>query len=188
MGKVVVDISMSLDGFITGPNVNEHQGLGEGGEVLHAWLGEDEGKQIISEAFASSGAVITSRAVYDATKGWGDDGLYQMPVFVLTHRPHEMVVKGATTFTFVTDGIESAVAQALDAAGDKDVHMMGGGSVIQQAFKAGLLDELHLHVAPVILGAGTPLFSRLTMPIELEQIDMIKTRFSTHLRYRILKA
>jgi dihydrofolate reductase len=187
MAIVEVDISMSVDGFVTGPNLNEHPGLGQGGRILHEWLGDDDGKKIIGEAFASAGAVVTSRTVFDLTGGWGDDGLYQMPVFVVTHRPHEVLVKGATTFTFVTDGIRAAIAQAVAAAGDKKVHVMGGASVIQQALKVGVVDQLQLHVAPVLLGAGTPLFEHLGGPIQLERTEVVETQFATHLRFRVVK-
>src|SRR6185312_7006392 len=117
---------------------------------------------------ATSGAVITSRKVYDGTDGWGEDGFYQMPVFVLTHRPHDVVVKGRTIFTFVTDGIEHTVALAQAAAGKKKVHIMGGASVIQQALQAGLVNTVHLHVAPIVLGAGIGLLDNLTDQIELD--------------------
>jgi len=137
--------------------------------------------------FATSGAVITSRKIYDGTEGWGEDGFYRMPVFVLTHRPHDVVVKGETTFTFVTDGIESAIAQARSAAGDKKVHVMGGASVIQQALKAGLVDSFHLHMAPVVLGAGTRLFDDLREPIELERTEVLESEFATHLRFRVVR-
>jgi dihydrofolate reductase len=113
MGPVEIEISMSVDGFITGPN-EEGAGLGDGGEILHAWFHRDPDRQGLADdaLFATSGAVITSRKVYDGMEGWGDTGFYRMPVFVLTHRPHDVVVKGETTFTFVTEGIESAIAQA----------------------------------------------------------------------------
>jgi dihydrofolate reductase len=109
-----------------------------------------------------------------------------MPVFVLTHRAHDMVVKGETTFTFVTEGIESAIAQARAAAGDKKVHVMGGASVIQQALKAGLVDSLHLHMAPIVLGTGTRLFDKLIDPIELERTEVVESQFATHLRFRVV--
>jgi dihydrofolate reductase len=147
---VEVNISMSVDGFVTGPNLSEHPGLGEGGEILHSWVWKEDSEKILRQnLFDPAGAVITSRKVFDDTGGWGDDGLYQMPVFVLTHRPHEVLIKGDTTFTFVTGGVEEAVAQAVTAAGDKKVHVMGGASVIQQILTAGLADELLLHVAPL---------------------------------------
>jgi dihydrofolate reductase len=188
MGLVEVEISMSIDGYITGPN-QQGAGLGEGGEILHAWFTQDpDGPRLLDDAlFATSGAVVTSRRVYDGMDGWGEDGFYRMPVFVLTRRPHDVVVKGETTFTFVTDGIASAIAQAHIAAGDKKVHIMGGATVIQQALEARLADSLHLHVAPVILGAGTRLFGNLTGPFELERTEVVESRDATHLRFRIVK-
>jgi dihydrofolate reductase len=110
-----------------------------------------------------------------------------MPVFVLTHRAHDVVVRGETTFTFITEGIEAAIAQARAAAGGKKVHIMGGASVIQQALRAGLADSLHLHVAPVILGAGTRLFGNLTGPIELERTEVVESQSATHIRFRVVK-
>jgi len=189
VGVVEVDISMSVDGYITGPNIDKYPGLGQGGEILHAWCWQDpDGPRLLDDAlFATSGAVVTSRKVYDGTGGWGEDGFYRMPVFVLTHRPHEVVVKGDTTFTFVTDGIGSAIAQARAAAGDKKVHVMGGASVVQQALAAGLVDSLHLHVAPVVLGAGTRLFDNLPGPVALERTEVVESRYGTHLRFRVVR-
>src|SRR5687767_3170358 len=147
MSQVEANISMSLDGFVTGPNLDRYPGLGEGGEILHAWTGESRAMDFaIGEERQIAGSVITSRKVYDETVGWDTDGgFYHLPVFVVTHRPHDVVVKGKTTFTFVTEGIEHAVEQAKAAAGDKLVHIMGGASIIQQALAAGLVDELFLH-------------------------------------------
>jgi dihydrofolate reductase len=187
MAIVEADISISVDGFVNGPNTGQYPGLGQGGEILHAWLGEPDGKKIIGDAFASSGAVLTSRTVYDGTGGWGDEPPFRMPVFVVTHRPHEPVTRGETTFTFVSDGITRAVAQAAVTAGDKKVHVQGGASIIQQALNAKLVDQLHLHVAPVLLGDGTHLFAHLDGPIRLEQIEAIATRYAHHLRYRVVK-
>src|SRR6266566_6594915 len=120
MAIVEINISMSVDGFVTGPNINEYPGLGEGGEILHAWLAVGDSQKVLHEnLFGPAGAVITSRKVFEGTGGWGEDGLYRMPVFVVTHRPHEVIVKGETTFTFVTEGIRHAVAQASAAAGSK---------------------------------------------------------------------
>jgi dihydrofolate reductase len=132
-----------------------------------------------------AGAVITSRKVYEETGGWGDDGFYRMPVFVVTHRPHDVVVKGETSFTFVTEGIEAAIEQAVAVAGDKVVHIMGGASIIQQALEAGLVDELFLHIAPVILNGGTRLFEHLDGPIGLVRAEVIESRHATHVRYRV---
>ena len=189
MAVVEVDISMSVDGFITGPNLDEYPGLGQGGEILHAWLWDDpDGPRLLDDAlFATAGAVVTSRTVYDGTGGWGADGFYGMPVFVLTHRAHDPVVKGRTTFTFVTDGIASAIGQARTAAGGKKVHVMGGAGVVQQALAAGLVDSLHLHVAPVLLGAGTRLFDNLPGPVALERTEVVESRYGTHLRFRVVR-
>jgi dihydrofolate reductase len=189
MAKVEANISMSLDGFVTGPNLDRYPGLGEGGEVLHAWTGESRAMDFaMGEERQIAGSIITSRKVYDETEGWrAEDGFYRMPVFVVTHRPHEIVVKGETTFTFVTEGINDAIDQAIAAAGDKLVHIMGGASIIQQALAAGLVDELFLHVAPVILTSGTRLFEHLGGPIRLERAEVIESLHATHLRYRIPK-
>ena len=189
MAFVEANISMSLDGFVTGPNLDRYPGLGEGGDVLHAWTGESRAMDFaIGEERQIAGSVITSRKVYDETGGWAaEDGFFRMPVFVVTHRPHDVVVKGETTFTFVTEGIKHAIEQAIAAAGDKLVHIMGGASIIQQALAAGLVDELFLHVAPVILSSGTRLFDHLGGPIQLERAEVIESRHATHLRYRILK-
>jgi dihydrofolate reductase len=184
---VEVNISMSVDGFVTGPNVNEHPGLGEGGEVLHQWVAEGDPQQVRENLFGPVGAVITSRKVFDGTGGWGEDGLYRMPVFVLSHRPHEEIVKGETTFTFVTEGISRAVELAAAAAGGKKVHVMGGASVVQQVLKAGLADELMLHVAPVLLADGTALFAHIGGPIQLENMEAVQSRYATHLRFRVVK-
>lgn len=189
MAHVEVEISMSVDGFITGPN-ETGAGLGDGGDILHAWFWQDPDRKALADdaLFATSGAVVTSRKIYDGTDGWGETGFYGMPVFVLTHHPHDPVVKGETTFTFVTDGIESAITQARSAAGDKKVHVMGGASVVQQALNAGIVDSLHLHVAPVVLGAGTRLFDNLTGVIELKRTEVVESKFGTHLRFRVLKS
>jgi len=185
MAIVEVSISMSLDGFVTGPHLDRYPGFGEGGEVLHAWVEEGQGRDL---ALGRAGAIITSRKVYDETDGWAaEDGFYRMPVFVVTHRPHEVVVKGDTTFTFVTEGVAQAVEQAGEAAGGKLVHIMGGATIIQQALAAGLVDEIFVHVAPVILGRGTRLFEHLGGPITLERADVIESRHATHLRYRIVR-
>lgn len=183
MAIVEVDISMSVDGFVTGPDLEEWPGLGRGGERLHAWLEHDEGRRLIAATFAASGAVVTSRAVYEATGGWGDDGFYRMPVFVVTHRPHEVVRKGDTTFTFVTGGVAAAIEAAAAAAGDRRVHVMGGASIVQQALRTGLVDHLRLHIAPLLLGSGTALFDGIGL--ELERLDTVDTPEATHVTYRV---
>lgn len=189
MGTVEVDISMSVDGFITGPNLDEHPGLGLGGEILHAWFRRDaDGPGLLDDAlFATSGAVVTSRKVYDEMRGWGADGFYGMPVFVLTHRPHDSLLKGRTQFRFVTDGIQAAITRAQAAAAEKKVLIMGGATVVQQALDAGLVDSIHLHVAPVVLGEGTRLFGALTGPIQLERTQVVESEFGTHIRFRVIR-
>jgi dihydrofolate reductase len=189
MAKVEANISMSLDGFVTGPNLDQFPGMGEGGDILHAWTDESRSMDFaMGEERQIAGSIVTSRKVYDETEGWSNEnGFFRLPVFVVTHRPHDVVVKGETTFTFVTHGIDRAIEQASAAAEDKLVHIMGGASIVQQALAAGLVDELFLHVAPVILNSGTRLFEHLGGPIQLERAEVIESRHATHLRYRILK-
>ena len=200
MGKVVVDLSMSLDGFTTGPNDSIEQGLGEGGERLHDWIfaGNAEGsprtsaiganRGVIDDLFQSTGAMVMGRRWFDfGERPWGDDPPFHMPVFVLTHRARETLYKGETTFTFVTDGIENALRQAQEAAGEKNV-AVGGANTAQQFLKAGLLDEIYIHLVPILLGSGRRLFDRLDMnQIELEKIMVIESPDVTHLRFKVIK-
>jgi dihydrofolate reductase len=184
MATVEVDISMSVDGYVTGPDLDGYPGLGRGGERLHAWLGHDEGRRLSEVTFAASGAVITSRRVYDDTDGWAaESGFFRMPVFVVTHRAHEPVTRGDTTFTFVTAGVATAIEAAARAAGDKRVHIMGGASVIRQALRTGLVTRVRLHVVPAILGSGTALFAGGPGPA-LEWEETVDTPEATHLSYR----
>ncbi|MFB9186523.1 dihydrofolate reductase family protein [Dactylosporangium sucinum] len=187
MGHIEVDISVSVDGFVTGPGVDEAHGLGIGGEALHHWVWRHpQGQALLDELlFAGSGAVVTSRRVYDDTGGWGEDGFYRMPVFVVTHRPHEVMRRGDTTFTFVTGGITAALDAAQRAAGERNVHVMGGASVARQALASGRADRLRLHVAPVLLGGGTPLFDG-PLPVGLEHLASVDTPEATHLTYRVV--
>jgi dihydrofolate reductase len=205
MGKLRFDISMSLDGFITGPNDGIEQGLGEGGERLHEWLyglkswrephGYEGGEvnadaEVLEEGFKALGAVIIGRRMFDIAEGpWGDDPPFHMPVLVLTHRARDPLVKqGGTTFTFVTDGIESALEQARAAAGDKDVGIGGGANVAQQYLRAGLLDELQIHLVPILLGGGVRLFDQLgDARIDLETTRVIESPQVTHLKFRVLR-
>jgi dihydrofolate reductase len=191
MGKLRFDISMSLDGFIAGPNMNPKQGLGEGGEQLHRWAirlaswrephglegGDANGdNEVLAESQRNIGAFVMGRRMFgggDGPRGdpawgdkpwegwWGDEPPFHNPVFVLTHHPREPLTKGDTTFTFVTDGIEAALELAKAAAGDKDVLVGGGANVAQQYLAAGLLDEFQVHVVPVLLGDGVRLFENL---------------------------
>jgi dihydrofolate reductase len=191
MGKVIIDISMSIDGFVTGPNDGMGNGMGDGGMVLHEWAMNPtpaDQKLLYEEPMETLGTCILGRRTFDIAEAvWGDTPPFgPTPVFVLTHRPHETLVRGATTFYFVTDGIERVLEQARAAAGDKDVSLMGA-SVSQQYLKAGLVDEIELHVGNVVLGAGRPLFANIGAPIKLERIRVIATPAATHIRYRVVK-
>jgi dihydrofolate reductase len=167
--KVVADITMSLDGFVTGPGADPQHGLGIGGEALHNWVmqPDDVDTAVLEEATEMSGAVVMGRRLFDVIDGpggWNDEMGYGAglaatpPFFVVTHSPPAQVRLGLR-FTFVTDGVAPAVEQARDAAGDKAAFVMGGGDVIRQCLDAGLVDELRIHLSPIVLGAGTPLFA-----------------------------
>ncbi len=192
--SVIIDISMSLDGYVTAPGVDQEHGLGVDGEVLHLWaFSDDEAEQeLLSRATTRTGAVIMGRNLFDivdAPNGWTDEVGYgaghaaEPPCFVVTHTAPEQI-RLKHRFTIVTDGIESALSQAQAAAGDKDVVVMGGGDVCGQALAAGLADTLSLHVAPVVLGGGTPLFAAGTR-VDLELTDSVATPHATHLTYAI---
>jgi dihydrofolate reductase len=212
MTKVFTDISTSLDGFVAGPNPSLEQPLGEGGEGLHEWgfrLASfrerhgmeggvrDEDDDVLATSVARTGAVVMGRKMFSGGEGsweddpnadgwWGDDPPFHVPVFVVTHHVREPVAKqGGTSFTFVADGFEAALEQARAAAGGKDVAIGGGASVIQQALNAGQLDELRLHIAPILLGGGTPLFDHLEAgPLQLEPAGAASSPFVTHLTFR----
>jgi dihydrofolate reductase len=214
MGKVYVEISMSLDGFVAGPNQTLEQPLGAGGERLHEWVvalkswrerhglsGGETGpdSELIEESLRNTGATVMGRRMFSGGQGaweddpnadgwWGDDPPFRHPVFILTHQPREPVAKqGGTTFTFVTDGIESALEQARAAAGDKDVVIAGGANTIQQFVNAGLINELQIHIAPVLLGDGVRLFDQAPADVSLETTRVLGSPRVTHLKYRILK-
>ena len=213
MGKVFFDISTSLDGYVAGPDPSLEDPLGEGGEQLHEWAfaaqswreqhgleggEENEDSRILAEAIEATGAVIMGRKMFSGGEGpweddpnangwWGDDPPFHVPVFVLTHHAREPEpMQGGTTFHFVTDGIESALGRACDAAGEKDVAIAGGASAVQQYLAAGLVDEFQIHVAPVLLGGGTRLFEDVTA--EVESTRVLHSPAATHLRYRVLQA
>jgi dihydrofolate reductase len=195
MGKVVLHMSMSLDGFVAGPNVGVDRPMGEGGERLHEWLSTGSGSdprdaEVAAEMFATAttGAVVMGKRTFTVGEGpWGDDGTFGMPCFVLTHTRAETLVKGATTFTFVTDGIDSALAQANAAAGDKCINLMGANTA-QQFLSAGLLDEIQINLIPILLGDGVRLFEHTaTEHIELERTRVIESAGVTHLKFRVLK-
>ena len=211
---LTLDITMSLDGFVAAPNASLENPLGEGGERLHEWAfaaqswreqhgrsgGEDnEDSKIIEEATKATGAVIMGRKMFSGGEGpweddpnadgwWRDDPPFHVPVFVLTHQAREpKPMEGGTTFTFVTDGIEAALDQAHAAAGEKNVAIAGGANVVQQFLKAGLLDEMQIHVAPVLLGGGVRLFEDQVgaRPPEVEATRVVQSPAVTHLRYRV---
>jgi dihydrofolate reductase len=213
MAQLFLDISMSLDGFVAGPNATLEEPLGERGEGLHEWVfrlrswraphgleGGETGPDddLIRERLERTGAVIMGRRMFSGGAGpwesdpnadawWGDNPPFHVPVFVLTHHEREPVEKeGGTTFMFVNDGIESALEQARSSAGEKDVALAGGASVAQQYLQAGLLDELHVHVAPVLLGGGVSLFGELgTDAPTLKLTSVLESPLATHLSYDI---
>ncbi|GAA4671217.1 MULTISPECIES: dihydrofolate reductase family protein [Amycolatopsis] len=194
MSKVVCDVSVSADGYVAGPNQSRENPLGEGGELLHRWQFEkvDENRAEV-DGILESGAYIMGRNMFGPIRGewdldwqgwWGDEPPYHAPVFVLTSHPREpIVMEGGTTFSFVTDGIESALKQAREAAGEKNIAIAGGASTINQYLAAGLLEELRLHIAPVVLGGGERLFEGLPSR-ELELLSGRTTSLVTHVRYR----
>jgi dihydrofolate reductase len=192
MGKVIIDITMSLDGFVTGPNDGPGNGLGDDGLILHDWARgrrTEADNQLLQDPEGTLGGCVLGRRTFDiAESAWGDNPPFgPHKVFVLTHRPHEPLQRGETTFVFVTDGMESALQQAQDAANGKDVCLMGA-DVSQQYLRAGLVDEMEIHVANVLLCAGRPLFANIgDKQIKLERIRAIPTPAATHLRYRIVK-
>jgi dihydrofolate reductase len=212
MSKVRVHISTSLDGYVAGPNQSEENPLGEGGEQLHDWIvelkawrephgmegGEDNvSSAIVEEANENVGAEIMGRGKFGPPGGgpwsddpwqgwWGEDPPFHKPVFVLTHHEREPLTLTDTTFTFVTDGIEPALAQARDAAGDKDVFIGGGADAINQCLAAGLVDEIELHVVPLLLGGGERLFDGVG-DLRLEQLRAVEAPGVAHLKYRVVK-
>jgi len=213
MSKLRFNITMSLDGFVAGPNQSEQDPLGVGGEELHRWAfplaafreahgdegGEvNESTPVIEGMIENVGAAIMGRNMFGGGPGpwgenpwngwWGDDPPFHNPVFVLTHHAREPLTLNDTTFHFVTEGIESALEQAKEAAGGKDVSLGGGASAGQQYLAAGLLDELEISVVPLLLGAGVRLFDNLGgATVELEQIRAIEAPGVTHLKYRLLR-
>jgi dihydrofolate reductase len=215
MSKLRFNITMTLDGYVSGPNQSVENPLGEGAEHLHDWAlklktframhGDARGGEtgtnddVLREAFENIGATIMGRNMFGGGHGsrgkhpwkgwWGDGPPYHHPVFVLTHHAREpLPMQGGTTFFFITDGIESALTQARDAASGKDVLIGGGASVARQYLAAGLIDELEIHVVPLLLGSGARLFESLDGPkVKLEPIRTIAGPGVTHLKYRVLK-
>lgn len=205
MSIVKADITISLDGYLAGPNDGPEFPLGEGGERLHQWVYELEswrehhgmsgGKQnqdsdIVEESVHNVGAVLMGRRMFNNGEApWGEEPPFYVPVFVVTHHAREPLVKeGGTTFYFVTDGIESALRQAQEAANGKDISVAGGGNLIQRLLTLGVLDELQIHIAPVLLGAGRRLFDTIEpRQIELECTRVVESPVVTHLKYRVVK-
>jgi dihydrofolate reductase len=212
MAELFLDISVSLDGFVAGPNQTLEQPLGEGGELLHEWVtrlaswrdphgleGGESGPddEVVAETVASTGAFLMGRRMFSSGSGpweedpkadgwWGDDPPFHAPVFVLTHHARDPVPKqGGTTYTFVTEGIEAALEAAREAAGEKDVQIAGGADVAQQYLRAGLLDTFQLHVVPILLGDGVRLFDDGIGQVELECTRVVESPAVTHLRYRV---
>jgi dihydrofolate reductase len=196
MTKVFAGITTSVDGYIAGPDDGPGKGLGEGGERLHYWVfggpwtydaeprGEAGGEDAewLNEVSANIGAVVGGRWTYEAARHWGDANPWGQPFFIVTHRPEEEPEGG--DFTFVS-GVNQAIERARDAAGDKDVHVMGGADVIRQALGAGLVDELSIVVAPVILGGGKRLFEGFSKSMELEHLGVRQSPFATFIDYRV---
>ena len=196
MARVIADISMSLDGFVTGPDPGPQDGLGRGGEPLHTWAVESDDvvdAEVLRETTAASGAVVMGRRLFDIVDGpagWSDEMGYGAglaatpPFFVVTHEAPE-AVRLALRFTFV-DGVDAAVGAAREAAGTGDVFVMGGADVIRQCVVGGLADELRIHLAPIVLGGGTPLF-RGGERRQLVQRSVRPSTTATHLAYEILQ-
>jgi dihydrofolate reductase len=213
MSKVRAHISVSLDGYVAGPNQSHENPLGEGGESLHDWMielrswrqshGHEGGEEnasteIVDEATANVGAEIMGRGKFGPPEGgpwgddpwrgwWGEDPPFHKPVFVLTHHEREPLTLSDTTFTFVTEGIESALEQAREAAGGQDVFLGGGAESINQYLAAGLVDELELHVAPILLGGGERLLAGVGPDLKLEQLRAVEAPGVAHLKYRVVK-
>jgi dihydrofolate reductase len=204
MGKVTMGLSMSLDGFIAGPNDGPGSPLGDGGERLFAWYsGGDTGyrlpgtemvfqispqsAEVLREAHSRIGAFVTGRRTFDIANGWGGSPPLGVPSFVVSHTvPRDWVYEGSP-FTFVTDGVQSAIEQAKQVAGEKDV-AVGAASIVQQCIRAGLLDEIHIDLVPVLLGEGVRLFDHLGVgPIDLEGTEVVEGAGVTHLTFRVVK-
>jgi dihydrofolate reductase len=187
MGSVVIDMSMSLDGYIAAPNDNPEQGLGEDGMRLHNWAFDDPSvfERVYGNLVEETGAVIMGRRSYDnSIEAWGGKGpLGDVPCFVVTHRP---LASPDPVFTVVTDGIESALAKAREAAGEKRIGLMGA-NIDQQFLAAGLVDEIRIHLVNVLLGGGRRLFDQLPERTELEQTGLSQTDGVTHLEYRVVR-
>jgi dihydrofolate reductase len=213
MSTIRFQIAVSLDGYSAGPDQSQENPLGVGGEDLHEWVIELEAWRtqhgleggevnastpVVEEARSNSGATVMGRNMFGGGPGpwredppwngwWGENPPFHMPVFVLTHHPRgPLEMEGGTTFTFVTEGIDSAVEQAKEAAGSQDVFIAGGANVIQQCLAAGLVDEFELNVVPIVLGSGERLLKNVGN-LQLEQMRVIEAPGVTHMKYRVIK-
>jgi dihydrofolate reductase len=198
MTKVAAGITTSLDGYIAGPNDGPGRGLGDGGERLHYWVfggswsydeepsGEATGadKELLEGAMARVGAVVGGRYTYEAAGAWGGHNPFGVPFFIVTHRPEDAPTDAG--FSFV-DGLDEAIARAREAAGDKDVFVMGGADIIRQALRAGHVEELSISIAPVVLGGGKRLFHDFDEPVSLEHLNLLQSPFATHITYRVVR-
>jgi dihydrofolate reductase len=204
MTKVKVDISVSLDGYVAGPDDGPEQPLGRGGEALHEWVVATQGwrerhgyeggtsgidSEMLEEAFAGVAAIVMGRRMFDLGEPyWGEDPPFRMPVFVVTHEQREAIVRGETTFAFVASGPEGALELARKAAGDGDVSVAGGAEVIRQLLSAGAVDEVRLHVVPLLLGGGASLFDGLDPDaVRFEQTRAVEGSGVTHLQLRVVR-
>ena len=198
MTKVAASITISLDGYVAGPNDGPGRGLGDGGERLHYWVfggpwsydeeptGEPTGadKEYLDAAIARGGAIVGGRNTYEAAEAWGGQNPFGAPFFIVTHRPEEAPADAG--FTFV-NGVDEAIAQAREAAGGKDVAVMGGADVIRQALLAGHVEELSISIAPVVLGGGKRLFDDFGDSVNLEHVSLHQSPFATHITYRVVR-
>jgi dihydrofolate reductase len=200
MTKVIADISMSLDGYVTARGVDQEHGLGIGGEAIHAWVLEEPrspvDEAVLARSFETTGAVVMGRRLYDIVdgpNGWSDEVGYghdqnqtaAPPCYVVTHQPPTQV-RLASRFRFVTDGVAAAIDEARAAAGDKDVVVMGGANVIDQCLAARMVDDLRIHLSPLVLGGGTRLFD-LVGPTTLVQREVTESPRATHLTYEVVR-
>lgn len=199
MTSVIADISMSLDGYVTGPDPDLSHGLGRGGNAIQEWVFQShsspQDREFLEKAGEATGAIIMGRRTFDfvdSPGGWDENVDYaydhelpsRPPVFVVTHRaPEQTRLTGG--ISFVTDGIEAAVAEARRAAGDREVSVMGGAETIDRAIRAGVVDRIRIHLSPVLIGSGTRLFDLIDNQIALVQEDVIATPHATHITYRV---
>jgi dihydrofolate reductase len=204
MTKLIVELSISLDGFVAGPNDGPDNPLGDGGQRLFDWYQSGDtglalpgtdmtfrvhrtSAEFLREHWSTYGSGIAGRRTFDIAKAWGGQPPVDGPMFIVTHQPPQEWMDSGSPYTFVTDGVESAVRQAIAAANGRNV-TISTASIAQQCLNAGLLDEIHLDLAPVLLGSGVRLFDHLKVaPVELEQIRVVETPDVTHLHYRVLR-